>query len=294
MKTDALAGHVPPAQAETKAHQVQTAAKQLEAFFLRRLLAEARPQGGMLDGGFAGDTFKQMLDEAIADKMTAAGGVGMAQLFSRALSPSVTAPATPSLPASRVGARDPFGEIPEGFAKQLGKSDEAAPPIAGAPATHDAAVAALAGPHHAFDPSMIGAPQFVMPVAGRPSSGYGLRADPIHGGSVNHPGFDLAASSGTEVAAAAGGTVVHAGPAGTYGNLVTVRHDNGFETRYAHLSEVDVKVGDVVQPGAELGKVGTTGYSTGPHLHFEVRRDGVPIDPAPFLPLNRSGPRTMR
>ena len=249
MKTDAVGlpsgGHAPPAQTETKAHQAETAAKQLEAFFLRRLLAEARPQGGMLDGGFAGDTFKQMLDEAIADKMTAAGGVGMAQLF----------------------------------AKQLGKSDEAAPPIAGAPA---------------FDPSMIGAPQFVMPVAGRPSSGYGLRTDPVHGGSVNHPGFDLAASSGTEVAAAAGGTVVHAGPAGSYGNLVTVRHDNGFETRYAHLSEVDVKVGEVVQAGAELGKVGTTGYSTGPHLHFEIRRDGAPIDPAPFLPLNRSGPRTMR
>lgn len=249
MKTDAVGlasgGHAPPAQTETKAHQAETAAKQLEAFFLRRLLAEARPQGGMLDGGFAGDTFKQMLDEAIADKMTAAGGVGMAQLF----------------------------------AKQLGKSDETAPPIAGAPA---------------FDPSMIGAPQFAMPVAGRPSSGYGLRTDPVHGGSVNHPGFDLAASSGTEVAAAAGGTVIHAGPAGSYGNLVTVRHDNGFETRYAHLSEVDVKVGDVVQAGAELGKVGTTGYSTGPHLHFEIRRDGAPIDPAPFLPLNRSGPRTMR
>jgi murein DD-endopeptidase MepM/ murein hydrolase activator NlpD len=262
VKTDALAGHAPPTPAETKAHQAQTAAKQLEAFFLRRLLAESRPQGGgMLDGGFAGDTFKQMLDEAIADKMTAAGGVGMARLF----------------------------------AKQLGKSDEVAPPIAGAPATHDAAVASFAAPHGgSLDPAMIGAPQFVMPVAGRPSSGYGLRADPIHGGSVNHPGFDLAATSGTEVAAAAGGTVVHAGPAGTYGNLVTVRHDNGFETRYAHLSEVDVQVGDVVQAGAELGKVGTTGYSTGPHLHFEVRRDGVPIDPAPLLPLNRSGSRTMR
>jgi murein DD-endopeptidase MepM/ murein hydrolase activator NlpD len=131
-------------------------------------------------------------------------------------------------------------------------------------------------------------------VSGRPSSGYGLRVDPIHGGTVNHPGFDLAAASGTEVAAAARGTVVHAGPAGTYGNLVTLRHDNGFETRYAHLSEVDVRVGDVVEAGAELGKVGTTGYSTGPHLHFEVRHDGQAIDPAPLLPLNSSGTRTTR
>jgi murein DD-endopeptidase MepM/ murein hydrolase activator NlpD len=273
VKTDALAGHAagaPPSdKADTKAHQAQTAARQLEAFFLRRLLAEARPQGGgMLDGGFAGDTFKQMLDEAIADKMTAAGGVGMAQLFAKQL------------------------------AQGNGKTDETAapqPPIAHAPASHDAALAALA-PHGtpSIDPATIGAPRFVMPVAGRASSGYGLRTDPIHGGQVNHPGFDLAAATGTQVAAAAGGTVVHAGPAGTYGNLVTVRHENGFETRYAHLSEVGVKVGDVVQPGAQLGKVGTTGYSTGPHLHFEIRHDGQTIDPAPLLPLNRSDPRTMR
>jgi murein DD-endopeptidase MepM/ murein hydrolase activator NlpD len=99
---------------------------------------------------------------------------------------------------------------------------------------------------------------------------------------------------GTQVSAAAGGTITHAGPAGTYGNLVTVRHEHGFETRYAHLSAVDVQVGDVVQPGQDVGKVGTTGYSTGPHLHFEVRKDGHPIDPAPFLPLHRSVVRTTR
>lgn len=268
MKIDPLAGHAAARPEETKAHQVQVAAKQLEAFFLRRLLAESRPQGGgMLDGGFAGDTFKQMLDEAIADKMTAAGGVGMTAMF----------------------------------AKQLGKAGEVAAPPAPPGARLPVAPGAPAGSVHPLDltapamaPAAAGAPQFLLPVAGRPSSGYGLRADPIHGGTVNHPGFDLAATTGTEVAAAARGTVVHAGPAGTYGNLVTVRHDNGFETRYAHLSEVDVKVGDLVEAGAELGKVGTTGYSTGPHLHFEVRHDGQPIDPAPLLPLNRSASRTTR
>jgi murein DD-endopeptidase MepM/ murein hydrolase activator NlpD len=255
VKTDPVAaGHVPPrAQREADANRdnAHVAAKQLEAFFLRHLLAESRPQGGgMLDGGFAGDTFKQMLDEAIADKMTAAGGIGMTAMF----------------------------------AKQLGKADEVArapvPPIANAPVLHDA--------------SLEGAPHFVLPVAGRPTSGYGLRADPVHGNLINHPGFDLAAKSGTEVAAAARGTVVHAGPAGTYGNLVTLRHDNGFETRYAHLSSVDVKVGDLVEAGTDLGKVGTTGHSTGPHLHFEVRHDGKAIDPAPLLPLNSSLVRTTR
>jgi murein DD-endopeptidase MepM/ murein hydrolase activator NlpD len=117
----------------------------------------------------------------------------------------------------------------------------------------------------------------------------------MHAGEmVNHPGFDLAATTGTPVAAAAGGTVVHAGPAGTYGNLVTLRHDNGFETRYAHLSSIDVKVGDRVEAGSGLGKVGSTGYSTGPHLHFEVRHGGKAIDPAPLLPLNSSLVRTTR
>jgi murein DD-endopeptidase MepM/ murein hydrolase activator NlpD len=265
VKPGAIGG--PPAAPDPTARAregAKSAGKQLEAFFLRQLLAEARPQGGgALDGGFAGDTFKQMLDEAIADKMSAAGGIGMAQLF----------------------------------AKQLGATDEVAappaPPVAAAPA---AAAPGAPAPATAMlaDPALSGAPHFVLPVAGRPSSGYGVRADPIHGGSVNHPGFDLAAATGTEVAAAARGTVVHAGPAGTYGNLVTLRHDNGFETRYAHLSEIDVQVGDLVEAGAELGKVGTTGYSTGPHLHFEVRHDGQAIDPAPLLPLNRSGLRTMR
>ena len=96
------------------------------------------------------------------------------------------------------------------------------------------------------------------------------------------------------MSAAAGGTVTHAGPAGTYGNLVMIRHDNGFETRYAHLSAVSVVKGDRVAPGQEVGKVGSTGYSTGPHLHFEVRRGGATIDPTPLLPLNRSPGRTNR
>jgi murein DD-endopeptidase MepM/ murein hydrolase activator NlpD len=235
---------VKPAPPDSK-----VAAQQLEAFFLRQLLAEARPQGGMIDGGFAGDTFKQMLDEAIADKMTAAGGIGMASMFQ----------------------------------KQLGSAEETP--------------AALPMPPQQLGPELGDAPRLVLPVAGRPSSGYGMRNDPIKHAAILHPGFDLAAPTGTAVGAAAGGTVVHAGPAGTYGNLVTVRHPNGYETRYAHLSAVTVHAGDHVEPGQQLGNVGTTGYSTGPHLHFEVRHEGQTIDPAPLLPLpalNRPGARTTR
>ena len=273
MKADPLTASHPAAQRPDKASDAQVAARQLEAFFLRQMLTEARPQGGgMLDGGFAGDTFKQMLNEAIADKMTAAGGVGMTQMFAKQLTKGAEVAAAPVAPIAHPPST-PSGAVP------------------GVTSIAPSSIPSGAG----FDPTLLeGAPHLVLPVAGRPSSGYGLRSDPVHGGTVNHPGFDLAAPSGTEVAAAAGGTVVHAGPAGTYGNLVTLRHDNGFETRYAHLSAIDVQVGDVVAPGQDIGKVGTTGYSTGPHLHFEVRHDGTAIDPAALLPLHRSSARTTR
>lgn len=256
MKTVPAAHAAPPPKDD--AH---VAAKQLEAFFLRRVLAEARPEGGgALDGGFAGDTFKQMLDEQLADKMAGAGGFGMADMLAKQLEkPGSASPApTPAPP--------PALPIPHNNGPSLA---ELAP--------HDSA-----------------APHFILPVAGRPSSGYGPRFDPIQHKEITHPGFDLAAPTGTPVQAAAAGTITHAGPAGTYGNLVTVRHADGFETRYAHLSAVDVKVGDSVGVGQEIGKVGTTGYSTGPHLHFEVRHDGATVDPAPLLPLNTSSKGTNR
>jgi len=143
-------------------------------------------------------------------------------------------------------------------------------------------------------PQLGNAPRFILPTAGRASSGYGERIDPINHTSQLHPGFDLAAASGTRVNAAAAGEVVHAGPAGTYGNLVIVRHSDGFETRYAHLSKVDVKKGDTVVPGQDVGEVGTTGHSTGPHLHFEIRKEGKALDPKPYLPLNPTQIRATR
>jgi murein DD-endopeptidase MepM/ murein hydrolase activator NlpD len=284
VKADGLGGAgapALPAPAHDKRDSPEVAARQLEAFFLRRLLAEARPQGGgMLDGGFAGDTFKQMMDEAIADKMSAAGGIGMAKMFAKQLGATgeIAGAATPA---------PPIANLPPGSPGALGApgSPGGSPGSAGG--------SPLGSPGAPPD-LPAGIPAFVLPVSGRPSSGYGLRADPVHGTQVNHRGLDVAAPTGTAVAAAARGTVVHAGPAGTYGNLVTLRHDNGFETRYAHLSAVDVKVGDQVEAGAGVGKVGSTGHSTGPHLHFEVRHDGVAIDPAPHLPLNRSPVRTTR
>jgi murein DD-endopeptidase MepM/ murein hydrolase activator NlpD len=224
----------PPSQKDAKA-----AAQQLEAFFLRRMLAEARPKGaGMLDGGFAGDTFKDMLDEAIADRMAKAGGLGMAEMFSQQLG---SKPVDPVL----------------------------------APYLENRGVALAA------------------PVPGGIGSGFGPRVG--HSGEVHqHQGLDLHARQGDPVASAAPGTVSHAGPAGTYGNLVIVKHEGGYSTRYAHLSTVGVAVGDKVTAGQRVGEVGSTGLSDGPHLHFEVRKGDQAIDPTALLPLNGSRGRTSR
>ena len=100
----------------------------------------------------------------------------------------------------------------------------------------------------------------------------------------NHYGVDLRASTGTTVYAADGGKVIFVGTNGNYGKLVKIQHDNGDVTYYAHLSKIDVSVGDRVYKGQSIAKSGATGRVTGPHLHFEIRKNGVAVDPTKYLP----------
>ncbi len=116
----------------------------------------------------------------------------------------------------------------------------------------------------------------------RLSSSFGIRSDPFLGRRGLHSGDDYAAATGTPVPATGPGTVTKAGRAGGYGNLVEIDHGNGITTRYAHMLRVDVAVGQAVAKGAKIGEVGSTGRSTGPHLHYEVRRAGRAVDPARF------------
>ncbi len=102
-------------------------------------------------------------------------------------------------------------------------------------------------------------------------------------GNRFHAGIDLPAARGTPVRAARGGRVVYAGPGGSFGLLVVIAHGRGVRTFYAHLSRIGVEVGDRMSTGARVGRVGTTGHSTGPHLHFEVRVRGASVDPLPNL-----------
>jgi murein DD-endopeptidase MepM/ murein hydrolase activator NlpD len=115
------------------------------------------------------------------------------------------------------------------------------------------------------------------------SSNYGARTDPFTRGSAMHTGMDFRAPTGASVRATAPGTVVEAGVNGGYGKMVEVEHGGGLTTRYAHLSSLDVAVGDRVNKGTIIGRVGSTGRSTGPHLHYETRIDGDATDPSRFI-----------
>ncbi|MEL6643424.1 MAG: DUF5930 domain-containing protein [Pseudomonadota bacterium] len=119
------------------------------------------------------------------------------------------------------------------------------------------------------------------------TSPFGPRRDPFNGSRRMHNGVDFAAGHGTPILATADGTVIRAGWASGYGRLVTIRHDFGFETRYAHLARIRVNVGDKVSRGDRIGDMGNSGRSTGTHLHYEVRIDGDPVNPMKFIKAAR-------
>ena len=135
------------------------------------------------------------------------------------------------------------------------------------------------------------------PASGRVSSPFGWRVHPVHGDRRHHAGIDIAAPHGSAIRAAAPGVVVAAGRRGGYGLMVEIDHGGGLRTRYAHASRLHVARGARVAAGEVLAAVGETGTATGPHLHFEVRQDGRPVDPAARLHRDRkrgAGPVSRR
>jgi murein DD-endopeptidase MepM/ murein hydrolase activator NlpD len=123
----------------------------------------------------------------------------------------------------------------------------------------------------------------IWPAHGWLSSAVGRRTDPIHGGDDFHQGLDISADAGSPVYATADGTVSVARREGAYGNLITIDHGFGLETRYGHLSKYEVKSGEKVKRGQLIGRVGSTGRATGPHLHYEVRVNGRLLNPLQLL-----------
>jgi len=124
------------------------------------------------------------------------------------------------------------------------------------------------------------------------SSEFGIRSNPFGGsGYETHEGIDFVGEYGDIIAAAGDGTVTLAGPNGGYGNAVTIEHGGGYKTLYGHMSEVNVKTGDTVERGQIIGRIGSTGRSSGPHLHYSLYKDGTAINPRTLLKLPAKQPK---
>jgi len=223
------------------------ASRALESMLLRQVISSSKAFSG---GSSAGSAVREgLFAETLADAVAGAGGLGLASELARSLDPTSRA--------------------------------SAAAASAGPGRT-------LAGPAHAGAPGPTplhpapGQP-LAMPVAGRVTSGFGLRADPFTGDPAEHDGLDLGAPEGTPIRVPLGGVVRSAGPRGGYGNAVEIDHGNGLVTLYGHAADLSVNAGDSVAAGQVIGTVGSTGRSTGPHLHFEVRQGGRAVHPDVLL-----------
>ena len=217
--------------------------------------------------------------------LDAVSGVGAPVAGVAALPPAITQ----RLDLVAPGAGNRAGLVPGTFAAALDAQQRAPEDLptltfgemTGLAPTPPAPVAAAATPAPAGGPATTA--QMGWPVRGRASSEFGPRVHPVTGARRDHQGLDIAAPTGTPIAAAAAGRVTFAGQQRGYGNIVIVDHGNGIETRYAHQNAIGVSTGETISAGQRLGTVGSTGLSTGPHLHFEVRRDGAAVDPRQFL-----------
>ena len=128
-----------------------------------------------------------------------------------------------------------------------------------------------------------------LPVNGYVTDGFGPRRNPFSGeGRETHEGLDIAVDFGTPVMSTADGLVIYAAPHAGYGNLVTLYHSNGITTRYGHLSKITVEAGQRIKRGEQIGHAGSTGRSTGPHVHYEIRENDQPLDPVRYISQPRS------
>ncbi len=238
------AGIGPVRSEPADAVKVRALAQQFEAMLLSQMMREMRdsmaPDADR--GGLGGPILADTMNTELGLALSRSGGLGLAEVLAKALE-------------------------------------------AHRPADDEAALAAATPALAAARPVEAGLPVTVRETVLLPqavaavTSDFGWRADPIHGQARFHGGVDLGYAYGREVHAAAGGVVTFAGEKGGYGTTVIIDHGRGLETRYAHLSAAAVREGDRIDAGALIARSGNSGRVTGPHLHFEVRQDGRPVDP---------------
>ena len=245
MRPDAanLRGPHDDTDAIERARTTREAADQFETYLARIMVREMRktvPEG--LFAGPAMEMFSDLFDEELAARISSGPGLGLSDALVAAMPGGELSP-----PRSR------------GVARFHGAERVGMPSFGRLP--------------------MGGRRQGVLPLVGRLSSGFGLRVDPLGEGRRHHKGLDIAAPKGSPIGAVEGGVVRSAGWRGGYGNAVVVEHADGTEALYGHCDSVKVHEGQRVKAGQTIGTVGSTGRSTGPHLHFELRENGEQVDP---------------
>ena len=252
--------------------KLKEAASQFEQMLLETFLKSARSSEKVFGSedelfGFNSDFYKEMQGSYLSRSIVESGGIGLQEM------------------------------LLEQFKQKLGETGEGAQTKGSRLPAPSSPASLKSGAEEGVQPQGVGSSSktsLILPVAGRLSSAYGTRNDPFDGEQRFHKGMDIAAPAGTLVRSAASGRVLSTGYRQGYGQTVEVEHPDGSTTLYAHLQESLVSEGDSLRQGAVLGAVGSTGRSTGPHLHFEYRKEGKSIDPESVLSRNSSGNLPIR
>jgi murein DD-endopeptidase MepM/ murein hydrolase activator NlpD len=255
-------------------------AREFESYFILQMLRQMRQS--MLeeeDGkGLGAGTMTDTMDIELGRQLASGGGIGLAPILQTALERQVGSGSSAAAAAatSVAGAGTPLYAAPASTSPVAALDAAGTLSSSGYTATAARSAWSKAASLAAGSSEELSVP---LPVAAPVSSHYGWRTDPFSGTNRFHAGVDIAAPYGREVPSAEAGQVVFAGAQGGYGNTVVIEHQGGVQTRYAHLSSIQVVPGEEVDAGSVIGRVGSTGRSTGPHLHFEVLQDGHPVNP---------------
>jgi murein DD-endopeptidase MepM/ murein hydrolase activator NlpD len=239
-RESAAPGDLTTGRAPNHGDTVRLLAQQFESLLLGQMLRDMQPKSSGEEGAGFGGALSETIYSELATVLTKSGGIGLATSLEDAM-------------ARTTPGAEPTDAIVGGL-PTLPTLRQHSPWLPGAPI-------ALG-----LDPDRI-------------SSAYGVRRDPISGASKMHQGVDIPMATGEDVRSLQGGTVTESQTRGGYGQTIVVDHGDGVTTRYAHLSARHVQVGDTVAAGQVVGLAGQTGRATGPHLHLEVRENGVAIDP---------------
>ncbi|MDO8834115.1 MAG: peptidoglycan DD-metalloendopeptidase family protein [Vicinamibacterales bacterium] len=241
-------------------------AREFESMLMLQMLRQMRQSmtdESEQDMGLSSDTMMDIVDAELARQLSKSGGFGLAEIMKRAIERQI-----PEAAADAARGAVPLQISPIPAEVRPNRSVEATE-----------AVSRLAG-HEAIEASLD---------SHQLTSAYGWRSDPFTGAARFHHGVDFKAAYGQGVPAAGDGQVVEAAERGAYGLTIVIEHPGGVRTRYAHLANMNVSVGDRVLQGQEIGRVGQSGRATGPHLHFEVIRDGQRVDPTTVVALQGPG-----